>query len=171
MAPVGCTTEYYSEKDNCFKWMPAASDEDKTTYSSYVTIPESSVRYEDSLRHNAPNGVFYAEMEAIERSSAGQSETRLVVEKIAKRIVPPQPLHLQLYQRPNECQRMAKRLEEDCTADEKKLLARQRSDDFFLTLIGAADTEGLDKALVGQHGVKEYFKRYGRPQEYIANLP
>ena len=169
MAPAECRTEYYSEKDNCFKWMPAVLDKDKTAPSSYVAIAESSVRYEDSLRHNAPNGAFYAEMRDVGRCPAGQSETRPVVEKIAARTVPRTPI--QPYQLPDECQRMAKRLAADCTKDEKTLLAKMRSEDFFLTLIGAADTEGLDRSLLGRHGVKEYFKKHGRSRDYIANLP
>ena len=137
-----------------------------------MTIAESSVRYDASIRHNAPNGAFYTEMEDVERSSAGGSETLPTKDKrqkIAALTILPTPLPP--HQLPEECQRMAKLIAEDCTDNEKKLLAKLRSDDFFLTLIDAADTGDLDKSLLGRHGVKEYFKKYGRPHEHIASLP
>ncbi|KAL9119858.1 MAG: hypothetical protein Q9187_003585 [Circinaria calcarea] len=160
--------EYYSEKDNAFKRMPWTSADTKGGPLSYVTIADSSVRYDESIRHTMPNGAFYAVMEEAGRNPPSPSKLLAAVQKVTAKGIA--SASAKPYKRPESCDKMAALMANECTDAEKNFLAPLKGGDFFLGLIEAADTQGLDRRLVGKHGVKEYFKKEGRPDEHIAKL-
>lgn len=147
--------------------MPWTSADDKSAPLSYVTIADSSVRYDESIRHTMPNGALYAVMEEVGSNPSSPSKVLEAVQKVSGKGI---TSALGPYKRPEGCQKMAELIANECTDAEKRMLAPLRAGDFFLGLIEAADTQGLDRPLVGRHGVREYFEKEGQPDEHIAKL-